>query len=336
MRAMPNALMHWRIQRLRLSELLQSLRAVILLSLARLTTARKGVVLVYHRLADVEGDPARELVPAVAEARFERQLRHIARFYRTVPAAAIQRAVAARRRGERFPIAVTFDDDLGSHVDMAAPMLLRSGVPATFFLCGASLDGPSSFWWERLQRVADAGRLGELGGELVARRVSQLPAPASRLHQIAVAVETMPKPARDAVAEALRALEPTEADGGLRAEAVATLVEGGFAIGFHTRRHDRLPELDDVALDRALTEGRSALERLAGAPITVIAYPHGRADGRVARAAREAGFVVGFTGEEGAVTPESDPLLLNRIEPPPRAGHAQFALMLVRMLRSAR
>jgi peptidoglycan/xylan/chitin deacetylase (PgdA/CDA1 family) len=335
MRAMPNALMHRRIQRSRPWELLQSLRAVIFLSAARLTTARVGVVLVYHRIADVEGDPARELVPAVAKARFKRQLRHIVRFYRPVPAAAIQRAAAARRRGERFPIAVTFDDDLRSHVEVAAPMLLRSGVPATFFLCGASLDGPSSFWWERLQRVADAGRLGELRRELVARDVSQLPAPAGHIHDVAVAVEAMPQAARDAVAEALRALEPTEPEGGLNAEAVATLVEGGFAIAFHTRRHDRLPELDDVALDRALTEGRSALERLAGAAITAIAYPHGRADGRVAQAAREAGFVVGFTGEHGPVTPGSDPLLLNRFEPPPHAGHAQFALMLVRMLRSA-
>jgi peptidoglycan/xylan/chitin deacetylase (PgdA/CDA1 family) len=315
------------------ADLLRLLAAAILLTLMRLTGRRAGLVLVYHRIAEADGDPARELVPAVGEARFDRQLRHLARFYLPVPAAEIQRAAAARRRGGRFPVALTFDDDLGSHRAVAAPALLRRGIPAAFFLCGASLDGPAPFWWERLQRLADADRLGELERELAARGIVPQGPAGGDLHELARAVEAMAPAERDVVAGVLRALEPGEADPGLAAEDVATLAEAGFAIGFHTRRHDRLHGLDETALRRALTEGRSALERLAGAPITTIAYPHGRGDARVAREAMRAGFTVAFTGKPGPVTAQSDPLLLARIEPV--GEHGTFALDLVRTLRAA-
>ena len=56
-------------------------------------------------------------------------------------------------RGEPFPLAITFDDDLRSHVELALPILPVAGAPATFFLTGASLQGPASFWWERLDRA---------------------------------------------------------------------------------------------------------------------------------------------------------------------------------------
>ena len=38
------------------------------------------------------------------------------------------------------------------------PILRDAGVPATFFLCGASLGAPKSAWWERLQRAVQRGR----------------------------------------------------------------------------------------------------------------------------------------------------------------------------------
>jgi peptidoglycan/xylan/chitin deacetylase (PgdA/CDA1 family) len=66
-------------------------------------------------------------------------------------------------------------------------------------------------------------------------------------------------------------------------------------IGFHTCRHHYLPLLENEELPTALEEGRAELEELTG-PLTVVAYPHGAADERVAAAARAAGFAVGYTG----------------------------------------
>ena len=95
---------------------------------------------------------------------------------------------------------------------------------------------------------------------------------------------------------------------------VRALARAGFEIGFHTRDHRPLPELADDELVLALDEGRAALEAAAGRPLTTIAYPHGRADERVAAAARAAGYTDGFAGPGRSITARSDRLLLGRAE----------------------
>jgi peptidoglycan/xylan/chitin deacetylase (PgdA/CDA1 family) len=65
--------------------------------------------------------------------------------------------------------------------------------------------------------------------------------------------------------------------------------------------------------------------------MTTIAYPHGKTNERVARAARAAGFQTGYTTREVPVTPDSNPLLLGRYEAPPDSVD-EFALGVVRTL----
>src|SRR5438128_2091558 len=99
----------------------QTMQAVAVCWLARMSSARAGVALVYHRVGDDGGNPHLEILPAVSSAVFARQLGHLRRHYRVVPAAQLLEAARGRRRGERFPLAITFDDDLASHVRQALP-----------------------------------------------------------------------------------------------------------------------------------------------------------------------------------------------------------------------
>jgi peptidoglycan/xylan/chitin deacetylase (PgdA/CDA1 family) len=284
------------------------------------------VALVYHRVGDPPGDLSRELLPALASRLFAEQVRYLSSRYRVVPASRLLEAASERRRGEPFPVAITFDDDLRSHVETAAPILLRAGAPATFFLTGACLRGPHRFWWERLQEARDRNLdLGPLG----------IGGPGADVHEFGRAIEALPPRRIDELDATLgRLVGADPPDAGLRAEHVAALVADGFAIGFHTRRHYRLPGLSAAELDAAMVEGRAALEEAAGGSLTTIAYPHGRADGRVAAAAQAAGFSAGFTGTPGPVTPASDPLLLCRVSPS-YASVGELALDVALAVRSA-
>ena len=132
----------------------------------RWSTDRVGVAIVFHRIGDPQGDPAKEFVPARGTRLFESQVRHLKRGYRLVKASELLAACRTRRIGQRIPVAITFDDDLASHASVAMPILQNAGVPATFFLCGASLDRPFAFWWERLQVALDNGTLREVGPDL--------------------------------------------------------------------------------------------------------------------------------------------------------------------------
>lgn len=273
-----------------------------------------GLALGYHRIGDPEGDPRRELVPKLGSNRFASHLAHLRRHYRLVPASELHAAALTRRRGERIPVAITFDDDLASHAGVAMPLLRSAGVAGTFFVCGASLDAPFEFWWERLQRAADDGVLTE------------------PIHEAASKIQQSAPDERDRIAERLgKLVGPPPVDAGMRADDVRALAAAGFEIGFHTLAHYDLRGLDDAQLDRALSDGRSALEDTSGQRIAAIAYPHGSADERVAGAARANGFESGFTMSPRPVTADSDELLLGRYEPRYESS-SRFALELARTL----
>ena len=53
-------------------------------------------------------------------------------------------------------MAVTFDDDLRSHVDYALPTLRQLGVPAAFFLSGRALHGQNVYWFQQLETLLKA------------------------------------------------------------------------------------------------------------------------------------------------------------------------------------
>ena len=121
--------------------------------LERRSSRQTGVALVYHRVGETVGDFD------VAREEFERQMRHLRRCYRVVKAAEILEAAGNRRRGRRFPVAITLDDDLPSHVEEALPALQREGLSATFFLGGAWVIESTAgrFGPESVRALAEAG-----------------------------------------------------------------------------------------------------------------------------------------------------------------------------------
>ena len=302
--------------------------AALVEPLLRHSSRRVGIALIYHSVDPAQGDVERELVPPHGSALFAAQVRHLTRRYRVVPADRLLASVAKRKRGERFPVAITFDDDLRCHQDIALPILHRAGAPAMFFLSGSSLDKPFTFWWERLQRALDAGvdpsesslALGVGSGELAS------------IHDIGRTIERMSPAERDRTAAALaERAGPDPPESGLRAQGIRVLHAKGMGIGFHTLRHDPLPSLDDERLALAMTAGRAELEAITGERLTAIAYPHGHVDSRVAAAAQSAGFELGFTTRVEPVHPGSNPFLLGRLSPSYRStGH--FALQMLGLL----
>ena len=245
----------------------------------------------YHRVETRNREAERPLLPAIEEDVLAAQLRLLRAHHEVVPPSLLLRAVRKRRRWGRFPVAITFDDDLPTH-PTAAALLRQIGLPAGFFLSGASLAAPFRFWWELLEEAGHG--VDSLPEVALGRSVEGEPT----LPDVAEQIGAMSPHERDAVSNRLRGvIGPDPEDSGLRADEVQALAAAGFEIGFHTLRHDAMPPLDDEGLTRALTEGRDALSEAVGREPTMLAYPHGEADRRVAAAARAAGYELAFTGE---------------------------------------
>jgi peptidoglycan/xylan/chitin deacetylase (PgdA/CDA1 family) len=309
--------------------------AFLMQPLMRLSARRVGLALVYHRIGDPPGDPDRELVPARGTAQFESELRHLKRCYRVVPAARLLEEAAGRRRGQRFPVAITFDDDLSAHVEVAMPVLERQGLPATFFVGGTSLNGPMTFWWQSLQAAFDAGR-GAEAAAAVARATNDPPGDEQPdIHELARRIQSMDRDRRDVLSAGFQEMTGASPNG-LSAKQLRVLASRGFEIGFHTRRHDWLPQLADDELSAAMVDGRDEVAAAAGKPVSLISYPHGAGDERVAQAARAAGYAKGFVVGPEPAGAGTNPFLIGRVGPTirsPGRGALQIALSLMAQWR---
>jgi peptidoglycan/xylan/chitin deacetylase (PgdA/CDA1 family) len=271
----------------------------------RALAAMRGhrLVLVYHRIGSSSA-AGFGIVPSVPTQLFRTQLRALREAVDLVSLDQIMepRATGA---GRRPAVAVTFDDDLPSHVEEALPVLREYGVPATFFLSGRALHGIGAYWFQQLEqlfsthglrRTAELLGVPDRGAEAIALACERDPALRRRVTDLGSSEASPPMLDRD----------------GYRALAAA-----GMAIGFHTVAHDTLPGLDDATLADALERGRSDLAAAVDAPLRYFAYPHGKADARVAAAVKRAGFSAAFTGQRQPVRRRDDPYRVGRWEPGP-------------------
>jgi len=80
----------------------------------------------------------------------------------------------------------------------------------------------------------------------------------------------------------------------LSATQILELAEAGFEIGSHSDTHRDLSTLQESEVVADLRRSREVLEDLIGRSVTMLAYPGGRHDERVRRAARTVGFEHSF------------------------------------------
>jgi peptidoglycan/xylan/chitin deacetylase (PgdA/CDA1 family) len=283
----------------------------------RIAAARgRSLVLVYHRVAP-DGSRPSLLVPTIPEALFRRQVQALGEVGELVPLAELLGTPQEQRRS-RF--ALTFDDDYQSHADHVLPLLGGLGVHGTFFLSGRSLHGLGPYWFEVLEWLIDTQGLHDV--------TERLGIPARTAAELALSCERDPQRQQtleEAAEQSPMHLQPVQ----IQALAAATMT-----VGFHTLHHPVLPVLADDALARALTEGRHELASVTGQPLSLLAYPHGKANHRVADRVRAAGYTAAWTGQPRAMRFGDDPFLLGRWEPGSLAVDDFLVKVAVRLHRS--
>jgi peptidoglycan/xylan/chitin deacetylase (PgdA/CDA1 family) len=253
----------------------------------------KCLVLCYHTIApDTGGDRAMDPVPP---QRFAEHLRALKDVGDIVPLSVV---LSPPIKSSRPMFAVTFDDDDPAHVRYALPILRDLQVPATFFLSGRAMAGLGPYWWTLIEQSA-----AELGLAETCKRLGHKARSIRELTRKCRIAGTTPELATHITPPVMRT------------DDIRTLANAGMTIGFHTLRHFSLPDLDDEALEAALSEGRNAVGRAAGVPIEFLAYPYGRADARVADAARRLGYEGAVLATGRAVRPGTDPMLMPRWQP---------------------
>ena len=301
----------------------------------------RAVILCYHRIASLRPDVHSLCIPPDL---FTAQMELIAKRYRPV---ALEDLAAQVTAGElrNCAVAVTFDDGYADNLEIASPILTAFGIPATFFVSGAATEEPREGWWDTIERVF-------LGDEEIPGWLSL------EVGELRIDLETRTGPERraalfaihghllDAAADQIAAVEravgawsglelPVRSSHRLMTapEVVELSERPGHRIGAHGLCHLRLPVHPSEVQAADLRDSKSNLERLLEKPVTALAYPYGACDLATTQIAETADFVVACTVEGEALTSDSDPLRLPRVEAPagPLAG---FELQLQRLIAS--
>ncbi|PIF13490.1 polysaccharide deacetylase family protein [Janthinobacterium sp. 13] len=234
-------------------------------------------ILIYHRVL-ARPDP---LFPGEVDAAlFQRQLRLLKRFYTPLP---LGDAVRRLQDGSLPPHAacITFDDGYADNAQVALPLLQRHGLHATFFIATGYLDG-GQMWNDT---VIDAVR--QAPGAVLDLRAQELGAfPVATLAQRQAAIAALlgrlkylPFAQRQRLAVQIRR------QAGARASAPAMLSTAqlrqlhgaGMTLGGHTASHPILSTLAERAAQLDIANGKQQLESLVQAPVTLFAYPNGKA-----------------------------------------------------------
>jgi peptidoglycan/xylan/chitin deacetylase (PgdA/CDA1 family) len=116
------------------------------------------MILMYHNIAEVAGDPM-EL--CVAPTRFAEQMSWLKT--QSLRGVGIGTLIAAMRAGrERGLVGITFDDGYLSVLEAAVPELLRHGFTATMFVISDRLGGSNEWCDGPAQPLMSAEQVGEL------------------------------------------------------------------------------------------------------------------------------------------------------------------------------
>lgn len=268
-------------------------------AVAAAAVRHRGLVLVFHRISE-PGRRSGGVVPMVPQATFQRQLEVLLELGDIMPVSSLVDEPAGDRRPH---FGLTFDDDSITHHEVVLPILAKFQVPATFFLSGRSLHDLPPPWFEILDRM-----ILDRGPSEVGRLLDIRPSDPSEMAEICE---------KDQRLQRRLEAEPIDTSESLGRDHIEEIVNAGMTVGFHTLHHRRLTELPDDAIDVAMVDGRIELESVVGAGLRLFAYPHGKADRRIAGRVERAGYVAAWTGLPGPIRPRSDPYLLGRWEPGP-------------------
>lgn len=306
---------------------------------------RAGLILMYHRIDELQSDP---WGLAVSPRHFAEHL-EVLRYY-AQPRSLIQMVNALRhqRLAKGKTVVVTFDDGYADNWYNAAPLLDRYEIPATVFLTSGYIGGDREFWWDTLEQIL-------LGPETLPAELCLNAGPntwevslgdARYYRQDSRQSDRIWRATKDGAASkryefyrtiyrALHPLNETERQTALnnlnawagihmgareshrclsRDEVMSLKRLGLIELGAHTVTHPSLPAIPEGNQSEEIRNCKLELEQLLDQSVTNFAYPYGHYGAKTMALVREAGFSSACSTTPGVVNERSDLFNLPRIK----------------------
>jgi peptidoglycan/xylan/chitin deacetylase (PgdA/CDA1 family) len=240
-------------------------------------TGKRGrlLILTFHQVP-AKTDP---LAPSVASAdAFEEQMRWLSEICNILP---LPDAAEMLRNGQLPARAacITFDDGYRNNIEVAAPILERLGLSATFFITAGAVE--RGIMWNDL--VIEGVRRAGSEFDLTAMGLGEhaLDSDAARRAAIQFLIDQIkyqPLQYRLGVAEYVFGAASSESEPRLMMtpKQVAELAHRGFDVGAHTISHPILATLSPEDARSEIDSCREWVRDVTGTAPRSFAYPNGR------------------------------------------------------------
>jgi peptidoglycan/xylan/chitin deacetylase (PgdA/CDA1 family) len=276
-------------------------------------------ILIFHRVHE-QPDP---LFPGEPDAAaFEAQMRWVGAWFNVVPLAAAVELLYAGNLPARA-LSITFDDGYADNAEVAAPILSRLGLTATFFVATGFLEG-GCMWNDRIIEAIRRCRSEKLDLTSIGLGVLCLESVAERRKAVMTLLNSIKHRSPDDRATAVDAV--VEAAGGgtapslmMSSEQVRRLSLLGMEVGAHTVSHPILTRLNSASARQEILANKEHLEQLLGWPVKLFAYPNGVPHqdytAEHVQMVRDCGFTAAVTTAWGAAAANTDRYQLPRFTP---------------------
>lgn len=130
--------------------------SVLPLDILTALTGHHFIIPFYHIVSDQDCPHIRHLYSFKGVKAFEKDLDYLASAYKPIGAADLEDVLAGKYKGKKIML-LTFDDGLRQMYDVVAPILLRKGVPAVFFLNNDFIDNKGLMFRYKTSLMKEAG-----------------------------------------------------------------------------------------------------------------------------------------------------------------------------------
>jgi peptidoglycan/xylan/chitin deacetylase (PgdA/CDA1 family) len=235
----------------------------------------------FHDVSDTESPFTRGLGITIRPRDFEAALRFLTKHYTPVRLQDVLKNADSRALPPR-PVLVTFDDAYASVLQIAAPLCIKFGVPAIFFVNGACLDNTQLAIDNLVCYVANVAGLETINAAV--RAIDDAPVP--EVHSLSeVFTHLLPAislPAREAFRNALVRLSrinerdiASEAELYLTSRQLRHLATLDFEIGNHTYTHVNCRCLRPEDFSQEIDGNKKVLEEISGTQVLSFSVPYG-------------------------------------------------------------
>lgn len=279
----------------------------------------KGLILMYHRVTEVNIDP---WSICVTPENFAEQLEVLQKYAHPISL----QELAQAHRDDKIPhraVAITFDDGYADNLHYAKPLLELYDIPATVFVSTGYIGKEYEFWWDELEQLLlQPGKLAEklslnISGSLCQWELGQAANcteqdyqsdrtskawdanPGSRMsfyYSIWQQLLPLPEGERRKTLDQILVwanAEPVTRHNyrSLLSEELSLLGQGELVeIGAHTVTHPFLSAQSTELQRYEVRQSKAALEEMIDRPVTSFSYPFGNYSAETVELVQSAGF----------------------------------------------